>query len=157
MDQQNILPTTASWSVTYLGPLGQEFVPSCSSIEAAELKLANMDSSQPSDADVIATVHAGDINAPALGTSLTVTLPYGFSDMAHFDFPEPVPLTPGTLYVIQIQVVSGSGNVCAAGGWTPGYAKGRLILAGQPMPSSDNSDLIFREGFHGGTRSCRGR
>ncbi len=145
-DQENLVTLSAGWSAVHLAPIGQEFVPQRSSLDAVELTLANTDTSWPFPADVEVNIRADSITGPLLGTSLRITLPFGTSGVAHFDFASSVRLTAGQTHVIEIVTFPGGGNVGVSGGWTESYQAGRAIIQGQPIPASDNSDLWFREG-----------
>jgi hypothetical protein len=147
-DQENQVPISASWSAVLLAPIGQEFVPDRPSVDAVELWLANSDSFQPFPVDVTVNIRDGSIVAPVLGTSGTVSIPYATSGVVHFDFPVSVHVRPGGTYVIEIVAAPGGGNLAAGGGWLGRYSAGRLIIAGEPTPSTGNDDLWFREGPH---------
>jgi len=151
-DQQNQVPLDASWSAMYLAPMGQEFVPNNDSLDSVELFVANMDASSPDDADLVINLRQGDILGPVLGTSLPVNIPYSASGVARFSFPSQVEMVPGNHYVIEIVIAAGTGNIAVGGGWSSTYAPGRVIVQGVPVPSTDNSDLWFREGTHRGSR-----
>jgi hypothetical protein len=148
VDQQNLPSISAGWSATYLGPIGQEFVPQYSALESIELMLANTDTSSPFPADVELSIREDSILGTVIGTSDPLSLPFGTSGVAHFEFRSTVRLTPGRTYVIEIVTFPGGGNVGVSGGWSGGYPQGRLIVAGEPIPLTDGSDLWFREGTH---------
>jgi len=152
VDQQNQVALSASWSVMYLAPIGQEFVPANDSLDSVELFVSNLDPFSPDAADLVVNLRQGDILGSVVGTSLPVSIPFNASGVARFDFPAPVGLVPGNHYVLEIVIAAGTGNVAVGGGWAASYAPGRVILQGVPVPSTDNSDLWFREGIHRGAR-----
>ena len=82
-DQESLVTLSAGWSAVYLAPMGQEFVPQRSSLDAVELTLANTDTSWPFPADVEVNIRADSITGPLLGTSLRITLPFGSSGVAN--------------------------------------------------------------------------
>ena len=147
-DQENQVVISASWSAVYMGPIGQEFVPDTPTLNMVELFVANTDLSSPFASDVEVNIRVGSMAGLVLGTSYPVSVSFGFSGLAHFDFPASVNLVPGETYVIELVVPSVGGNIAACGGWTTSYLPGCLILAGHPIPQTDNSDLWFREGTH---------
>ena len=87
------------------------------------------------------------MDGPIVGTSLPKSLNYGFMGISRFEFAASLPLVAGNTYVIEVVVAPGGGNVALGGGMNS-YGQGRAILAGQPVPASDDSDLWFREGTH---------
>ena len=145
-DQENQVVISENWSAVYLGPIGQEFVPGNQTLNMVELFVANMDLSSPFASDIEVNIRQGSMTGMVLGTSLQVNVLFEYSGIAHFDFPATVNLVPGNMNVIELVVPPGGGNVAAGGGWTTSYLPGRLILAGRPIPQTDNSDLWFREG-----------
>jgi len=156
-DQQNQVPLDACWSAMHLAPLGQEFVPNNDSLDFVELYVANEDLGSPAAADVVINIRQGDILGPVVGTSLPLNVPFQAEGIARFDFPSQVQMVPGNHYVMELVIVAGAGNVAVAGGWTTSYAPGRLIIQGVPVPSTDTSDLWFREGIRrGGRRGALG-
>src|SRR5262245_12033964 len=145
-DQGNLVTISSGWSALHLAPIGQEFVSDHPGLDAVELLLANTDMSSPFPADVTINIREGSIAGPVLGTSQPVSLPFTTAGVVQFLFPSSVHTLPGRTYVIEIVVSPGGGNVGVSGGWTGSYSQGRLILQGDPMPMSDNSDLWFRVG-----------
>jgi hypothetical protein len=102
--------------------------------------------SSPFPADVTINIREESIAGPVLGTSLPVSLSFPTAGVVQFLFQSSVHTLPRRTYVIEIVVSPGGGNVGVSGGWTGNYSRGRLILQGEPMPMSDNSDLWFRVG-----------
>jgi len=142
VDQEALPPIQAGWSIRFLSPIGQEFVPAASSLDAVELMVGNGD--LPGPADLFVNIRHTTIDGPIIGTSLLLTLPFGTGGLTHFDFPSAVPLIPGEVYVIEV-VFAGSdtSNPGIAGGYQPPYSQGRAIILGEPDPFDD---LWFREG-----------
>jgi hypothetical protein len=145
-DQENLVALSAGWSAVYLAPIGQEFVSDRSKLDAVEVFASNTDMSSPLPADVAINIREASISGQVLGTSLPVSLSFPSSGVVQFQFQSSVRVVPGRVYVIEIVVSPGGGNVAVSGGWTGNYSRGRLILQGEPIPMSDNSDLWFREG-----------
>jgi len=145
-DQENLVAISSGWSAVHLAPIGQEFVSDHPGLDAVELLLANTDMSSPFPADVSINIREESIAGPVLGTSLPVSLSFPTAGVVQFLFQSSVRTLPGRTYVIEIVVAPGGGNVGVSGGWTGSYSRGRLILQGDPMPMSDNSDLWFRVG-----------
>ena len=141
VDQESLPLIRTRWSLVYLAPVGQEFTPTKTTLDAVELIIANTDVASPFPADILVRVHRSSIDGPVVGTSLTVTLPFGSDGVQHFDFPLAVPLIPGQLFVMEV-VPSGQGNPGIAGGSDPPYSGGRVITLGNP----GQDDLWFREG-----------
>ena len=150
-DQQNITTVSAAWSAVYLAPIGQEFVPTVTTMNGVELMLSNTDLTSPLPATLFVRVREGAVTGSVLGTSDARILEFGISGVVDFDFPTSVRLAPGGTYVLEIVVEPGGGNVGVSGGWSGDYTAGRAIVQGEPVPSSDLSDLWFVEG------SARGR
>ena len=145
-DQENLVTISSSWNAVHLAPIGQEFVSDHPGLDAVELLLANTDMLSPFPADVTINIREGSIDGPVLGTSLPVSLPFTTAGVVQFLFQSSVRTLPNRTYVIEIVVSPGGGNVGVSGGWTGNYSRGRLILQGDPIPMSDNSDLWFRVG-----------
>ena len=154
-DQQHQVRINVGWSARYLAPMGQEFVPNNDSLDSVELLVANTDETSPGAADLVINIRQGDILGPVVGTSLPLTIPFNAEGIARFEFSSRVELVPGNHYVLEIVIAAGIGNIGVGGGWETIYAPGRAIIQGVPVPSTDNSDLWFREGTYrgGGKRS----
>ena len=147
VDQQNLTSISGSWSATLLSPIGQEFVPDRSALDAVELMLANTDTSAPYPADVELNIREDSVLGPVIGTSDPLTMLFGTYGATHFEFQSSVPLTPGRTYVIEIVVFPGGGNIGVGGGWSgTTYTQGRFVVQGEP--ATGNEDLWFREGSH---------
>lgn len=137
-------------SIQLLGPIGQEFTPTFPSLNVVELWTA--DGGTFGGANLFVNIRSATISGSILGTSSIVSLPgwFGWQDGAvtHFDFPIPVPLTPGQTYVIEAVVQSGDNWMVSHSnaGVLPNsfYPDGREILFGNPFP---DDDLWFREGL----------
>jgi hypothetical protein len=92
------------------------------------------------------------INGDIIGTSDEVTLlPGDFSAMAQFSFNPPLQLHPGSSYIMDIQLVSGSASI-ASGFEGGGYPDGLMYINGINY-ETDNSDVIFQIG---NSRPCHG-
>ena len=142
VDQEAAGTITSAYSVGGLGPVGQEFVPQMSSLDAVELMFSNNDFNQ-ADAIVVVRIRAQTIAGPILGTSDPYVLPYPTAlSRHHLDFASPVALVPGQLYVMEVARIVGIGNVLIHG-CANTYASGRIILVGLP---EGGTDLVFSEG-----------
>jgi hypothetical protein len=123
-------------------PIGQTFTPTLSGLDAVELRMSD---SAGFPGNVFVRVRAGSTVGSILGTSLTTSLPDGGAGILHFDFVSTVPLTPGSLYVIENVLESGSSNVHWNGQFANPYLGGTSIFEGESL---DSSDMWFREGLH---------
>lgn len=157
-DQENLVELSAGWSAVHLAPIGQEFLSDRPRLDAVEVFASNTDLSSPFPADVEINIREESIFGEVLGTSVPVSLSFPSSGVVPFYFQSSVHLVPGRAYVIEIVVSPGGGNVAVNGGWTSSYSRGRLIIQGEPIPMSDNSDLWFREGtFRRGAPQAQGK
>jgi hypothetical protein len=132
----------------FYSPMGQEFVPELDRLEVVEFQTHDMGAgSDTLGALLRVDVHRNTIYDPVLGSSDLVDLPHGFQGVTHFEFAAPVPLEPGTLYVIELVQVAGDnwggGRHGQAWDICPGT---RPIIGGEPL---EYSDLWFREGILG--------
>ena len=151
-DQQNLTSISSAWSAVHLAPVGQEFIPTTTSMNGVELLLSNTDAMSPLPATLSVRVREGAVTGSVLGTSVARTLGFGVSGVVHFDFTTFVSLTPGVTHVLEIVVSPGGGNVSVSAGGSGDYSAGRAIVLGEPLPSSDFSDLWFSEGSSHGRR-----
>ncbi len=137
---------TANNIDTY-APVGQEFVPSFSSLEVVEFLTDDFNTVDGLGAELIVRVRSGSIYGEILGTSLPVLVPseaYWYA--TRFVFMLSVPLVPGDLYVIELVRIGGGPwgfNSDGAPGDDP-YPFGCTILWGQPQPHMDS---WFTEGI----------
>ena len=141
---------TGGMNIMYAAPFGFDFVPETSSIEFIELRTQDC-SGVGADAELVAHLHEGPIDGPVLGTSEVRFLPaghgHGFADLTCLRFSAPLTLESGTLYSVELVVLTGA--VCA--GDIAGNPYGidpcpgsRGIYAG--TPSTVGADVWFREG-----------
>ncbi len=142
-DQVAMPPLLGALSLIGVDAVGQEFVPEEPSVSVVELLMANHDPTFPAPVSVAVRIRAGSVQDAVLGQSSGVGLPYPTAGWAtlHFDLGTPVLLNPGSLYVIEVFVVSGSGNALL---WTGSdvYAPGGSTVAGHYCAC----DFWFREG-----------
>jgi hypothetical protein len=133
-------------------PLGQQFVPTLTSMNFLKLWLEDAASNDPATATVQVNIRAGSISGTVLGTS-TVVVPAeinlsGGTTLTEFDFSSPISLTPGSTYVIQAAEVNGTVDN-ASFGWVGGplgnstYAPGEAYIHGTLQPTFD---FAFEEG-----------
>ena len=130
-------------NVEYFYPMGQEFRPALTCLNFVELMLWDFYGHGYVTGELAVSIHAGTITGPVLGTRSSLFLPPTFQGVGHFDFDTSMSLTPGGIYVIQVDVLSGGDWGVGASG-TSSYAGGRKIRSGIPV---ENDDLFFREGI----------
>ena len=144
IDQSNNSPTHFFFSLLSTQPMGQEFVPSFTSLNEVDLMTYG------SDGNVTATflmkIHSGSLAAPVIGVSNEAFRNdgTGLPALSAFSFNTPVALTPGNPYVMEVDLTSGIPAWWAIG-YSPTnmYSSGRMILGGTPM---SQYDLWFQEG-----------
>ncbi|MBD3206840.1 hypothetical protein GF319_10940 [Candidatus Bathyarchaeota archaeon] len=114
--------------------IGQEFTPTMSPLVAVEIKIRTANTL--GDDTIIVNIRDSTIDGPILGTSSQLVIE-GFEGWIRFDFP-PIPLDPGSLYVIEVEVskktfawYEGPGDV---------YPGGQGITFGDPYMD----DFVFR-------------
>lgn len=148
VDQANdATPPNLFNSIQSLGPIGQEFVPAMPSMNFADLFTLDLDDTSSLGVTLLVNIRSGTITGPVVGTSDFVTLSSGFIGVTGFFFSTPVPLTPGSLYVLEAVVVSGEDWAVGRTDETPldTYSPGRPIILGDPEPDG-TADLWFRQG-----------
>lgn len=127
VDQANDVTLGGINQIQVYEPIGQQFIPSKSLLVGVDVRLADINNT--GNAIVTARVRAGSI-AGAVVAEATRALPQdllGGAEWVRFDFPAPVIVTPGNLYVLELD----SDN--ASHGWvTSGdnYPFGQGILSG---------------------------
>jgi hypothetical protein len=142
IDQSHTPEIFSAWSLAFMGPVGQEFVPTVSPLNVVELWISHgMEGSEPAS-DITVRVREGAIDGAVLGESLPVHVAGEVAEAMTFTFTTPVILTPGAVHVLEAVVAPGGGNPMIGGSETPDYPDGRAILLGQPVPA----DLWFRTG-----------
>ena len=144
------------YSVSPLGPflpLGQQFVPTLTSMNFLDLWIEDAASDDPATATIQVNIRATSISGTILGTS-TVVVPAeinlsGGTTLTEFDFSSPISLTPGATYVIQTAELSPTVNN-ESFGWAGGplgnstYAPGEAYINGTLQPTFD---FAFEEGI----------
>jgi hypothetical protein len=132
------------WALSYPGaaPIGQEFVPSFESLDFVDLMLYG--GGGISTGTFAVSVHADNITAPILATSLPATRDDGLERVTHFEFGATVPLTAGKLYVIELSQLAVDSREWAVADTGGGYDSGRMLWGGSPP--IQGGDLWFREG-----------
>jgi len=101
-----------------------------------DVRLADINNS--GNATITARVRANTI-AGVVVAEATKALPQdllGGAEWVRFDFPAPVVLTPGSLYVLELDSTNASHAWSSAGGGNP-YPGGRAILSGSPSATND--------------------
>ncbi len=144
VDQRNddAVPTL-NWSIIVGAPIGQEFTPTFNSLNFVDLRMT--DFTYPYIGGALSVnIRDDTITGTILGVSDPNLLPPGFSGVAHFSFPTPPALQPGSRYLMEVVTLSDENwgvGIIAEG--SSSYPGGRLILHGSP---NDNLDMWFREG-----------
>jgi hypothetical protein len=128
-------PNSWVWSITGMGPMGQEFTPALGGINVTEIHV----STGVGNNTLQVVLRDATITGAVLGVSGAET-PGPSNGYLRFDFPELVELTPGELYVLELVSLEGGGSVSVGSG----YPGGRAIRLGEP---SESADLLFREGI----------
>ncbi len=149
-------------SLLFFSPMGQGFTPTLTSLSVVELRTRDFAPKNSLGVNLVVKIHQGSFAGPIIGTSFTVTLPDGFgiSDIlggvTHFDFPSPVPLTPGALYFLEVVLLSPAtppynwgllhnDNAPPFCGGLTAYAGGSMVFKGVTAYLPE-MDLWFREG-----------
>ncbi|HET9476398.1 MAG TPA: hypothetical protein VFP63_02795 [Dehalococcoidia bacterium] len=128
VDQANDLTNGGAAQVQFAEPVGQEFTPSKSVLVGVDVRL--VDFNNTGNATMTARVRSGTIGGPVVAEATRI-LPQnllGAAEWVRFDFPSPVIVTPGNLYVLELD----SNN--ASHGWsrsaTNAYPGGASIFQG---------------------------
>jgi hypothetical protein len=137
VDQMNESGAFGTSQINFAEPVGQEFTPSASSLVGVDVQLATMNSTGA--ADITLRIRSATIGGTVLATAIR-SLPQdlGGSVWVHFELPASVALTPGQLYVIELEAPN------ATHGWRYGgnnYAGGQAITQGS---ANGNADWMFR-------------
>jgi hypothetical protein len=155
VDQFFVQPVRLWDSIQLLGPIGQEFTPSVSGLDAVELWTGDFTRGNGVGALLQVNIRKATITGELLATSLPVDLPDSFDGVTHFDFPGLVRLTPNEMYVIEVLVVGDNWVVThnwsaasCGGGPDCGYAGGNWIIQGNSVPGNA---LWFQEGLAAST------
>jgi hypothetical protein len=133
-------------NIYHLGPLGQEFTPTLQALDVVELLMDDASCSQVGSpgGSALVRIREASIAGPIIGTSATSHFPNCFVGILRFEFPSVIPLTSGSLYVIEAVYVSGNTSAAAGYDGTSTYSGGREIIEGVPH---EDKDLWFREGL----------
>jgi hypothetical protein len=138
IDQSNLVDGGAQQILAHQ-PIGQEFTPSQPLLVAVDIALFG--SAEPGSGAITVNIRQETITAPVLATTSQVVsacqadeLP--FTCMVHFDFPAPVLVTPGMVYVLELQTTTPihAWQGDAFGGDYPG---GSAIIQGIVDPHKD--------------------
>jgi hypothetical protein len=123
-------------------PIGQSFTPQLSSVEFVRLYLTDS-VFDGLGATIRVNLRADSITGSVLGSSDAISVSDRFVGPANFFFSSSVPVSPGTIYYFQPEVVSGGlFSVYAYNSF--GYAGGTAYSQGVAVPGWD---LWFREGI----------
>jgi len=128
IDQSFTGPCTGGGlNVNAFVPAGQEFTPTVSNLASVDLFLSD----PPVTTSVTVKIHLGSVTGPIVGT-ITQNVPFPVSTPVHFDFPSPIPLTPGSIYVIEATSPGPFGLSWCVGVGNP-YTGGSAIKSGNPQ------------------------
>lgn len=142
-DQQQTA-TNGAFTVPTNQPLGQSFTPFVGAMNAVELRMADVNTSNGTGASFAVRIYQGT-GGPVLATSNTVTLPNGFDGFPVFTLPGALPLTPGQLYSLELIYTSATEAFNVGAVDNPNlYGFGTAIANGMIL---DNFDLYFRQGI----------
>jgi hypothetical protein len=129
-DQTSVEDGASSVLLSYALPVGQSFVPSAPQL--LTVKIGLFDSG---GGDLTVKIRQGSMIGAVLG-EISGPTPTGNNVVAHFDFPAPVAVTPGQVYVIELLT---SAIMHVFNGATS-YPAGNAFLFGAPA----GSDLVFQ-------------
>lgn len=144
IDQVCLPQIWRGYSIAVGGPIGQEFVPTVSSLTFVDLWIQNGTSSADDSARVFVVIRADSIGGAELGSSDDDFIPKPFYDEIRLSFPMSVGLEPGRTYVIEARV-QGPGNPLLAAGDLPASCPGISgIFLGKAFANGE--DFWFRTG-----------
>ena len=137
VDQQFLNEQNVSWTSTnidFSSPIGQSFTPSLSSIDFIRIRLTDA-SSNSSGATYKINLYSGiGMKGALLGTTESISFSEGFGasdntqgEIAQFNFSQPIVLSPGALYTLHVEHVSGDnfflcGDISSASTYSAGSA-----------------------------------
>lgn len=136
IDQSNDGAWQIGQNIQYYQPIGQEFVPSKSFISGVEVSITSGIKQGPVDLTLI--IHQSTITGPIIASKTVSPVGQIYHDWLMFEFSSPVSVTPGSVYVIEIQSNSQEYLVLFT---TDAYALGNSVISG-----IDNIylDILFR-------------
>jgi hypothetical protein len=143
VDQSNPVGGGSSQISAHM-PLGQEFTPSQRTLAAVDV---NLGLAMDEGADLLTVnIRKGTITSPILATMSQMvapcpdTPPYSCG-LVHFDFPTPLQVTPGEIYVLELQATN------RTHGWigADGYPGGAAIIQGEVAPAFDYSFQTYAQ------------
>jgi PEP-CTERM motif len=136
--------------ITVNSGIGQEFIPTLSSLGSVELQLNDQSPNNGIGVNLAINVRLGTINGTIVGTSNVLSRPdqpNAAIHLTHFDFSGPVGLTPGSTYVLEVvhlAPLEDTGAFFSGTGIPDSYSLGSAIFGGSPFPNG--RDLWFQEG-----------
>ncbi|MCB7129688.1 MAG: hypothetical protein J3T61_09140, partial [Candidatus Brocadiales bacterium] len=139
------------YSEDFFRPLGQEFTPQLDQLDFVDLLIDDVNIGSNPDATYQVNIRDGTVAGPLLASSAVTVIPDGTNTgggdtFTRFDFPSPVPLTPGEIHVIELFEVGEhvpNYSVCGSNFGAGTYPGGNAILQGGSIL---NTDLWFVEG-----------
>ena len=147
-DQANVGSSGGGFVIPGGAPVGQQFVPTRSSVECVELRI---NSQTPGEARALVRIRRGGIAGPIVGVSAVSTAIGTDVRTEAFNFPAAVSVAPGVLHVIEV-VHSGGDRLGVFGSLGNPYAPGAAIFRGVAQPGTD---LWFRAGVQQICRVCQ--
>lgn len=131
---QSFLQIDGAVQILYFSPAGQEFTPTQPFLVAVDVGLWGFNP-QSGDDTITVIIRKGTIGAPVLATQSQVVLA-SFVGLAHFRLLTLLPVTPGDVYVLEVQATK------PTHGWFDGqegvgYPGGRAIQFGEPEGRTD--------------------
>ena len=155
-DQAQTDSIDASFSISYLAPVGQSFVPSATKLNYVKLNLLDNGGFEGEHV-VYLNIRESTIDGDVIGVSETLTLEDcfnfeegpgcgiggGYTAEVRFGFVEDVVLVPDSTYVLEIVPEDGTSNLNVGYSHLDLYDLGGYFWDGQENPE----DLWFEEGY----------
>ncbi|OGD54495.1 hypothetical protein A3K80_08825 [Candidatus Bathyarchaeota archaeon RBG_13_38_9] len=130
-------------NILVYSPTGQEFTPTISPLSAVEIYFRTYEA----PGTLTVNIRESTIDGTILGTASKLMSDV-FDGWLRFDFPGGIALTPGSLYVIEVNTDASNFLWCAQG-QNP-YPGGRYIMEGIPDESADKAFRTYASAPVGG-------
>ncbi len=154
VDQQSQTLNTPFGNNTGGALFGQSFTPTLSGLDAVEFDftLAGFNTTIVARVvirDGVSGLNGLGGNIIATSNSLSITTSQNLLPTHHFDFSSTVALTPGNIYVAQLELLSGDPSVLIIpfNNSNP-YGGGQALMWQNTATGLANVDFDFREGLH---------
>ena len=137
IDQQNISSSTFGVQVPGNQPQGQEFTPTGAALVGVDLDFEGIETICPTHASstISVLIREESISGPVLGTTSLVLACPSPREWVHFDFPSPIALTCGEIFVLEFR--SADRLHLVWGTQKNVYSGGRAILRGTTRSTID--------------------